>query len=105
MVTKEEILKLLDENDRAVERAVLVIYENQTREEQGVNATVEENGIGFTGADAFILSKFAQWLLKGKGNHLSPRQLEIAAPKMKKYWRQLLVAAKEKEERNASINT
>ena len=99
MWTKERMIEKLETSSVMVERSLLVIYANQTADEQASQTTSKENGIGFTGADAFILSSFAEWMEKGKakgipeGKRLSPKQLEIARKKLKKYTRQLLIAA------------
>jgi hypothetical protein len=69
-------------------RALLKIYEHQTAEEQVIGSTVEDNNIGFTGADAFILTSFAQQLISK--NYLSDKQMSIVMKKMKKYSRQIL---------------
>ena len=100
--TKETILAKLETSTKMVERSLLVIYGNQTADERASQSTSKDNGIGFTGADAFILSSFAEWVLKGEakgipeGKRLSPKQLEIARKKLRKYTRQLLVAADER---------
>lgn len=68
--------------------ALLKIYDFQTEEEQNAEATVEHNGVGFSGFDAEILSSFAsQYLNRGS---LSPRQMEILHKKMPRYWGQIL---------------
>ena len=68
--------------------ALLKIMENQTEDEQRCEETSDANGIGFTGTDGHILSSFANQLMTKK--FLSPRQVEILMPKMKKYWKQIL---------------
>lgn len=69
--------------------SLLKIMDNQTEDEQRQEDTSEANGIGFTGTDGHILSSFANQLMTKK--YLSPRQMEILMPKMKKYWKQILV--------------
>jgi hypothetical protein len=64
---------LLNMNDRAVERAIVAIYNRQTADEQSAQDTKHSNGIGFSGADARLGSYYAKWVLSGKnltGNHL-----------------------------------
>lgn len=75
-------------NNRAwAYRGLVRIFENQTAGEQQMGATVEHNGIGFTGADAEFLTSLAeQYQERGS---LSPRQTEILFEKMPKYARQL----------------
>ena len=97
--TKESIIAKLETSTVMVERSLLVVYANQTADEQESQTTSNNNGTGFTGVDAFILSSFAEWVEKGKakgipeGKRLSPKQLEIARKKLRKYSRQLLEAA------------
>lgn len=78
---------LLDSNDLAVCRALLAIFERQTKSEQSADATTDANSVGFSGVDAEICSSFAkQYRTKG---YLSAKQMVIARKKMKKYWKQL----------------
>lgn len=72
----------------AVKALVRIFQENQTQEEQVIEATKEDNGIGFTGTDGEILSSFAkQQLARGT---LSPKQMVIVFKKMPKYHRQVI---------------
>lgn len=57
LVTKDSLKKMLDDADEVllqhiIGRALLVLFKNQTQTEQVLNQTEEDNGIGFTGADA-----------------------------------------------------
>lgn len=88
---KETIQELIDSNDRAVAKAVLRIYEAQTREEKHSAMTVESNGVGFSGADAEFGTSLAQQLQSGRT--LSPRQLAAARRMIRRYWRQLAALA------------
>lgn len=90
-VTQSDYKRLLQSvieiNDNAVINVLLMIYERQTDEEQITEQTIEENGEGFTGADAEILTSFSrQYLERG---FLSPKQMTIARDKVKKYWCQV----------------
>lgn len=70
-------------------RALIKIYtENQTEEEQSCDSTIADNGIGFSGVDANILSSFARQYMKYK--RLSPKQMAIVYKKMPRYWRQVI---------------
>lgn len=60
--TKEEIKEKLKTDDRWLYRAIFVIFEKQTYEEQNIEATVKANGVGFTGADARLMSYLAKWV-------------------------------------------
>ena len=86
--SKQDIKDLLARNDEAVRRALLIVYSFQTEEEQDYEETVEHNGIGFSGADANILSSFARQLKDNR--QLSFKQMEIARKKMLKYSGQIL---------------
>lgn len=93
--TQEDVKALLATSDRAVKRALVVIWERQTEAEKASNETHENNGIGFNGVDAFILSRFVEQMQKfgteRKQNWkmgeawLSPRQMLIARKKIMKY--------------------
>lgn len=89
---KEELQKLLDTNDRAVYRALLVIYSKQTEYEKNAGATVADNGVGFGAFDAEFLTDMVA-SLKEYGR-LTPKQLAITRNKMKHYWKQLMKIAK-----------
>lgn len=87
---KEEIKEKLLSGDRNwIERGVIAIFNKQTEDEKIVEATNRKNGIGFTGADAHIMSSFAKWLLKNENNHLTVKQFAIAKKKIVKYAGQL----------------
>lgn len=90
--TKAELLnflrKMLTTNQRWATAALMRIYDNQTMDEQRSEATNHVNGIGFTGGDARLLSKFAEWY-KSHG-WLSPKQMTWVFFKMGKYAAQLM---------------
>ena len=107
--TVDTIKTLLETSNAAVERALQVIYERQTSDEQAIGTTKHENGVGFSGADAEILSSFAcqvnskvgqpdKYLGRPRklGECLSPKQMALARKKISKYARQLLEASQEK---------
>ena len=81
------IRTMLGSNIAWASKGVTRIFENQTADEQNVEETVEHNGIGFTGADANILSSFAKQVLKGRT--MSAKQEAILFKKMPKYAGQL----------------
>jgi hypothetical protein len=78
---------LLNMNDRAVERAMVAIYNRQTADEQVSSDTKHQNGVGFTGADARLGTYYAKWVLKG--NSLTGKHLVKARYMSQKYVRQL----------------
>lgn len=90
--TKAELLnflrRMITTNERWAKAALLRIYDNQTADEQMSEATNHENGIGFTGGDARLLTRFAEWY-KGHG-WLSPKQMAWVYRKLGKYAAQLM---------------
>lgn len=89
--TKEFIKEKLTTDQRWIERAIIVIYNNQTSTEQVNKYTSEKNGIGFCSYDANYFSYLAKYLLSNKNNHLSGKHLEKAKKAIPKYWKQILV--------------
>lgn len=97
-LTREIITELLLKNDRAVERALVILFERQTLDEQASRTTKWANGRGFGAYDAEIFSSFARQILKGWT--LSQKQLACCRKKstrgsvrIARYWRQLIEAA------------
>jgi hypothetical protein len=85
--TPDAIKNEIELSDRALYRALLRVYANQTNDEQENQETNKHNGVGFTGCDARILSSFSEQLLR-KG-YLSEKQKEIARRKLPKYATQI----------------
>lgn len=89
------IKRQLVENDRWILRACVLVYKYQTAEEQAYDSTIADNGVGFSGSDAEILSSFAKQILAFVPNGhwrspMSPKQMAILRRKMPKYARQIL---------------
>lgn len=74
-------------NNQAV-KALLTIYRNQTYEEQTVQETIEDNGIGFNGTDAEFCSSLAENYLRF--HRLSDKQYNSLRKVMQKYAGQLI---------------
>ena len=90
--TKEELVQGLKSqiarnNNQAV-KALLTVYRNQTFEEQTVQETIEDNGIGFNGTDAEFCSSLAENYLRF--HRLSDKQYSSLRKVMQKYARQLI---------------
>lgn len=85
--TKEEIKDLLNVNDNFVCRSLMVLYSFQTADEQTYREASYRNGAGFSGADAGILTYFAEFY-KEHG-YLSHKQIELTRKKILKYSGQL----------------
>ncbi len=102
-MTKLEIIKLLNTNDKAIIRAIVVLNERQTLDEKLSNATINRNGQGFTPADAYMGTSMANSI--AKWGSLTVKQLEYwkkpnakGVPRINKYAGQLLAIAKAKKE-------
>jgi hypothetical protein len=82
-------------------RALVVLFNNQTEAEKQINTTNQDNGIGFTGADAHSGCITAKTFLK-RGTLLDwqferwTRRNKRGSMRISKYWRQLDDAAKAK---------
>lgn len=92
--TKQHIRNLLENNDKAVHKAIVVLYSRQTAAEQTSMSTREHNGVGFNATDAELLSSFAEQIKKGRS--LSVKQMEWARKKIMKYSGQLANIANER---------
>lgn len=77
MLSKDSIVKLLETNDLAVARALLVLNERQTQDEQASENTRYRNGRGFRPCHARMGSSMAKFF--GRNGYLSPKQVN--------YWR------------------
>jgi hypothetical protein len=101
-LTKEAIVALLEKNDVAVCRALLVLNRNQTADEQAAQHVKYRNGMGFRPAHARIGTSMAQQFA-ARGT-LSPKQIAYWRARDVKgnmrigiYWKQLIEAAKAKK--------
>ncbi len=81
------IREKLSTDDRWILRGLLVIFSNQTIDEQATATTKYVNNIGFTGADAEFLTSLATQFQQRKS--LSPKQMIYLRKKMPKYSGQL----------------
>lgn len=88
---KEEIKTMLQTNDNAVLRGIVVIYNLQTEYEKKVGETIEHNGVGFSGFDAEFMSSLAKFILSR--GYLTDKQLEYGRRKIMKYAGQLAKVA------------
>ena len=108
LVTAESLQKLLDSDNQtlvtqAVGRALVVLMHRQTATEKQSNTTGVDNGVGFTGSDAFSGTVSAKSFLK----HKTLQDWQVAkwtkknakgVARLTKYWRQLNEAAVAKAE-------
>ena len=97
-MNKNDIIKILTTNDAAICRALVVLNQRQTEDEQNIQGTINANGRGFTPADAYMGTSMATYFEKwGK---LSEKQLAYwkkpnakGTPRICKYAGQLLEIA------------
>lgn len=61
MITKEQIIKLLETNDKAIIRALIVLNNRQTDEEKNDEATIVHNGRGFRPCHARMGTSMAKF--------------------------------------------
>lgn len=85
--TEDEIKMYVQTNDKVLYGALLKLYAQQTADEQTDGNTKYYNGVGFNGADAKIMSSFAQFLKRT--GFLTDKQKAVARKKLVKYNRQL----------------
>jgi hypothetical protein len=69
-------------------RALIIVYNNQTASEQNNGHTIENNGVGFSGADSEFLSSLAEQLITKKS--ISAKQDQMVMKLMPKYTKQVL---------------
>ena len=86
-ITKDYIKNQLATNPAWAIRGLVKIYTLQTADEQASDRTSHDNGVGFSGVDANILSSFAKQV--NAGRNLSPKQMAIVYKKMPRYWKQI----------------
>lgn len=86
-VSKEDIKEKLSKDSKWIERALVVLLNLQTKEEQNVETTIEDNGVGFNGYDAKYLTYCAKWVLGGR--HLNEANLKKCGDRLPKYWKQI----------------
>ena len=78
-------------------KGLMRIYSHQTADEQATHTTRVHNNVGFTGADAEILSSFAEQV--NRKRVLSVKQMAIVFKMMPKYAGQLEKVSKSGESR------
>lgn len=105
----EFIREKLRTDDRWMLKGLIVIFDNQTQDEQRVGSVNVHNGIGFARPDATIMTSFAKRLLErglrealaGKqplsvDKLFTPKQAAIFRKKIQKYANQLAKEAEAK---------
>lgn len=107
MLTKETILHLLRTDKRAVARALVILHERQTHDEQAQEGTRYLNGRGFRPCHARMGSSMAKQFIRN--GTLSDKQInywrmtdKTGAMRIGIYWGQLLEEAQRKAKRSSS---
>ena len=99
IVSKEKFIEILTKSSskrqiQAIGRALVHIYNRQTEDEKESKDTKYNNGIGFTGADAYSGAMTARFFLKhgtladwqvNKWMKLNSK----GEPRLAKYWKQI----------------
>ena len=85
---------LIKTNDRALAKAIVLIYDLQTDEEKNTGKSIEDNKIGFSKIDAYELGNIAKKIKRGQS--LMEAEIAKSRNKMQKYWKQLMQISKEK---------
>jgi hypothetical protein len=108
LVTRESLTTMIEQANEAkrqaiIGRALVVIFNNQTENEKTVNQTNQDNGVGFTGADAragCLTAKFwlkhqrlEDWMVDNWTRKNARGTMRIA-----KYHKQLNTAAEKKND-------
>lgn len=88
MASIEKIRELLRTNDRAVMRAIWVLYERQTSTEILCRQTLDDNGVGFNAFDAEFLTSLAEQA-EARG-FFTPKQMAAGRKAVMKYAGQLV---------------
>ena len=86
--TIDRVRELIVSRDDAAIKALLRIYEYQTAHEQAIEATVENNMVGFNHSDAKLMTALAKWYMSRK--FFTPKQLARVKRAMPKYAGQIL---------------
>jgi len=92
--TREDIDRILNSNPRAVGRAMIVLFQRQTADEQRRSSTRHQNGRGFNAYSARSGSYYARWVKSGR--RLTGRHLAKARSIALRHSRQLVEEANEK---------
>lgn len=100
-MNKLDIIELLQSNDKAIARALVVLTERQTAVEQNAEQTINRNGVGYTPADAHMGTSMSQFYQRR--GYLTEKQLAYwKKPNKNGVWRickyagQLLEIAQQK---------
>jgi len=94
-MSKYEFVELFSRSPLAVESAVVKLYDRQTAQEKEVKQTLKKNYVGFSAADAKLLSRAGRWIRYNREKsgtkqcYLSAENLAKVRNALPKYARQL----------------
>lgn len=92
---RDYIVNLLKTNDKALCRAIVVLYEMQTDEEKMKGEAIDNNGCGFGKVDAAEMGRVARKIMHNQP--LEASEWARMRNKVPKYWKQLMNHAKRLE--------
>lgn len=95
LLTKDVVRFWILNNDEAVKRAAIIIYDQQTDDEKHTGASLYENDIGFNRFDSKELSEFA---VRCKLGNVKPKQIISARYKLLKYSGQIAEITNKKKD-------
>ena len=104
----QEIAEKLNSDAAWTERALVVLFERQTSQEQETEETIIHNKVGFSTFDAEFFTSLAKSILAGK--HLNDKCLQYVRysksgkPRIAKYSKQLAAVAAAKAARSFKPN-
>ena len=87
---------LLKTNDKALLKAIVLIYDSQTHEEKDKCESIDDNCIGFSKNDTKEMGDIARKIKANKA--LTKGELAKSRNKMQKYWKQLMIISKKQAE-------
>lgn len=109
MLTKEAVIRMLETDKRAVARALVVLHNRQTHDEQAQEGTRYLNGRGFRPCHARMGSSMAKFFLRT--GMLTDKQVaywrvveKTGSMRIGIYWAQLLEEAQRKAAEKAQID-
>ena len=94
---KEYIQDILKNDEAALTRALLIVYNNQTEDEKRLRENIGENKIGFDKNDVVILTDVAEKVMSGQS--IPYDTWEYVKERMPRYWKQIMNYCKEKFEK------
>lgn len=85
---EDTVATMIDTNNAFLEKALIKIYDRQTRDEKNTRETKHLNNVGFNAAHAKVMSYYARWVLSGR--NLSGSHLQKAKRILRSYRKQIL---------------